>query len=180
MLKMMSAIEKQKVVEELRTKLEKMNLCAKPKDKKSARGIVRNDPGGKNQGIAKGSRKSHMATIPMAQRAIVEMHEEAICKMMETFTYAECTKIANILLFASWRETKSGKTGPPLLRVRRLAQRYYEEHQPRNPTPEMMRQIRIMKNPTHEFLCRCEDLIDEHDLFCERAFKGLPSPWGKR
>jgi hypothetical protein len=174
--KMMTAVEKQKLIEDLRPKLKRLSIEAKPRKK----GLTKrkNDPHGLNQGIVKGRRASHMATLPMKQRAIVEKHEEAICAIMETFTYAECTKIANILLFASWREANRGKTGVPLRHVRRLARLYLYEH-PQNPTEEIKEQMRILDNPTHEFLCRCDDLIDEHDLFCERAFKGLPSPRGK-
>jgi len=174
----MTMIQKSKLVEDLRAKLKKVTLDPKRKKAKAPKKFTRNDPAGINQGTAKGRRSSNMATMPMAQRAIVEANEEAICAVMETFTYAECTKIANILLFASWREANRGKTGVPLRHVRRLARLYLQE-QPQNPTPEIKREMKMLENPTSEFLCRCDDLIDEHDLFCERAFKGLPSPWGK-
>ena len=171
----MTMIEKRKLVDELRNKLKAFEFDPKPGKRtwalRTAKGANKS-----GQDRAKGRKPSHMATMPMAQRAIVERHEKAICAVLQTLSYAECAHIASRLLFASWRESNRGQVGKSLEIVKRLA-RLYDDNHPANPTPEIKQQMRLLKNPTDEFLCRCDDLIDQHDLFCERAFKGLSNPW---
>jgi hypothetical protein len=126
-----------------------------------------------NRPILKG--KSTMLSLCMAQRKLIEQNEQGIYDFLVSLPFAEQTIIARQMFFACDRDTKSMTSAwrPKPLKLIKSLLRLTNFEDPAHPEPE--KEIPY----SYELRLRCDKLIIDNDLFCERACNGEASPWTK-